>query len=450
MNILNIEELTVLEIKEDRDYFIVAEMASPPSYCPHCGCVPNLQGFGGKTQLIMDTPSHGKRVGISLRRKRYRCKECTRTFMEPLKFVDESRSMTKRLVEYIEKQSLKRTFTSLSEEIGLDEKTIRNVFKDYAKELEKHLHFATPVWLGIDEAHLLHNFRCVISNVKDKTILEMLKERSKPTVISYLSRLPDKDRVEIVCMDMWQPYRDAANATLPHAKVVIDKFHVVKGASIALEGIRKSIRQGLTDKQRKTLMHDRFTLLKRKSSLKPFEQMKLESWTANYPELGLAYKLKEDFYEIFDDSKDRYEAYDRYQAWKGEMPSSMVPHFEPLMTSMRNWEPEILNYFELPSKRATNAYTEALNGLIKIVNRNGRGYSFDVLRAKILFTEGVQKVKRNNYKHKDTAEVGANIADGDLESIVQYMLENFDRNPGETFSTLTQDMTDEEKELFST
>jgi len=29
-------------------------------------------------------------------------------------------------------------------------------------------------------------------------------------------------------------------------------------------------------------------------------------------------------------------------------------------------------------------------------------------------------------------------------------LENFDRNPGETFSTLTQDMTDEEKELFST
>lgn len=32
----------------------------------------------------------------------------------------------------------------------------------------------------------------------------------------------------------------------------------------------------------------------------------------------------------------------------------------------------------------TNAYTEAMNGLIKIANRAGRGYSFEVLRARML------------------------------------------------------------------
>lgn len=48
--------------------------------------------------------------------------------------------------------------------------------------------------------------------------------------------------------------------------------------------------------------------------------------------------------------------------------------------------------------RITNAYTESLNSLIRVVNRLGRGYSFDALRAKILFTEGLQKERKPKYQ----------------------------------------------------
>ena len=34
--------------------------------------------------------------------------------------------------------------------------------------------------------------------------------------------------------------------------------------------------------------------------------------------------------------------------------------------------------------RVTNAYTEAMNGILKQINRRGRGYTFPVLRARIL------------------------------------------------------------------
>jgi len=34
---------------------------------------------------------------------------------------------------------------------------------------------------------------------------------------------------------------------------------------------------------------------------------------------------------------------------------------------------------------ATNAYTESINNIIKHIERIGRGYSFDFLRAKVLF-----------------------------------------------------------------
>jgi hypothetical protein len=37
--------------------------------------------------------------------------------------------------------SLKRTFVSISDDIGLDEKTIRNIFRDYINRLEKTVQF---------------------------------------------------------------------------------------------------------------------------------------------------------------------------------------------------------------------------------------------------------------------------------------------------------------------
>lgn len=52
-------------------------------------------------------------------------------------------------------------------------------------------------------------------------------------------------------------------------------------------------------------------------------------------------------------------------------------------------------YFDHP---VTNAYTESLNNLIRVMNRLGRGYSFEALRAKILFTEGVCKIKKPKFQ----------------------------------------------------
>ena len=60
----------------------------------------------------------------------------------------------------------------------------------------------------------------------------------------------------------------------------------------------------------------------------------------------------------------------------------------PRPRKRRNWQPYILAYFDHP---VTNAYTESLNNLIRVMNRLGRGYSFEALRAKILFSEGAFK-----------------------------------------------------------
>ncbi len=46
-------------------------------------------------------------------------------------------------------QGLRSTFTGIAEGIGLDEKTVRHIFRDHVDELEKTVRFETPTWVGI-------------------------------------------------------------------------------------------------------------------------------------------------------------------------------------------------------------------------------------------------------------------------------------------------------------
>jgi hypothetical protein len=58
--------------------------------------------------------------------------------------------------------------------------------------------------------------------------------------------------------------------------------------------------------------------------------------------------------------------------------------------AFKNWRNEIFNYWD---HRITNAFTESLNGKIRELHRAGRGYSFEVLRARIISKTSLHKVK---------------------------------------------------------
>jgi transposase len=380
-NILGLQNLNVIsKTQTEHAYYIDAESNRQVIACEHCFSG-DFKGHGIKKQLFMDTQIHGLRTAITVLRKRFLCKTCGKTFMERLPDMDEKRLATKRLVTWVKKRALDHTFASVSHDTGLDEKTIRNIFKDYIIELEKQFKVATPRWLGIDECHLNKTMRCVITNIEHQTAVEMFEYRKQEFVATALYRMPDKDKVELITMDMWRPYSALAKAAFPNAKVVIDKFHVLKMANEALEDARKSLKKELNAKERKAMLGDRFVMLKRGKDLVLKEELKLEGILLTYPVLNQAYMAKEAFYSIWDaDSKQK--AIDLYESWRDGIPNDIRPYYSDLLRVMHNWEVEIFNYFDHP---ITNAYTECLNGLIKIMNRLGRGYSFDVLRAKVLF-----------------------------------------------------------------
>lgn len=402
-NGLNLDLYNVKDFKEDIDIYNflveVVPILSPP-VCPENGCVPDFHKFGRKKQLFMDTTMHNKRVGITVDRRRFRCKQCGYTFWEDLPDMDDKRFMTQRLIEYIRKASLQRTFTSIADEIGIDEKSVRNIFRDYVAELEREIEFETPRWMGMDEIHILKKPRFVCTNVEQRTVVDIIKNREQNTVIAFLDSLPNIDRIKYVTIDMWNPYRRAVHTVLPWSTIVIDKFHIVKKANEALEKFRRHHRSELPQKQRRQLMRDRWVLLSRKRDLTPKDIFLLETWTLNYPLLAEAYELKEELFNIWDLDK-KVEAYHKFQAWKQKIPKELKPFFQELVTASENWEEEFFAYFDSP-KKLTNAYTEGLNSLIRHANRMGRGYSFEALRAKILFTEGFRKEKKVRHSKRSS------------------------------------------------
>lgn len=435
-NILNLPVLNVLQVREDEhDYHVDAEVASAVKACASCQST-DVVGWGAQEILVRDLPMHGKRVGIYLRARRFRCNRCEKTSFERIPAVSEKRNMTERLVKWIGQQSLKRVFTSIADEAGVDEKTVRNIFRDYVTDLERDVRVQIPRWLGIDEIHIIKKPRCVIANIEANAIVDILPDRNKKTVAAYLQSIRPRARVKFVAMDMWAPSRDAVATVFPDATIVIDKFHVVRMANVAMEQVRKALRAELAPKERRSLMHDRFILLKRERDLTAQERFLLDSWTSRHVELGEAYRLKERFFALYD-AKDRHDAADAYGKWATSIPPSLASAFSPITTAWRSWHDLILNYFEHP---VTNAYTESLNNLIRVMNRLGRGYSFEALRAKLLFTEGLNKSARPRFERKSKSQVLPYVtyAPGRGRMRVPTFADPDDVNLGVYIPTLTQ------------
>lgn len=387
---LRLPDYRVESITEtEHDYHVKATISGIGNRCPQCQSVLNVIGHGRNEILVHDLPSHGKRVGIYIDAPRFRCKSCGKAFMGELPGVNPARRMTDRLVRWIGKQSLKNTFARVADEIGLDEKTVRNVFRDHIAELEKRYKFETPDVLGIDEIHLIKP-RCVLTNISKGTVVDVLKDRNKDTVTAYLAGLKEKKNIRTVTIDMWRPYKDAVEVVLPHCGIVIDKFHVVKMANESLDRVRKSLKDTLTPAQLRTLKSDRYVLLKRERDLTDKDWLLLDGWTKNYPPLAEAYRAKETFYGIYE-ATNRRKAEIKYREWRITLPAAQHEPYKPLLTAMDNWSPYIFNYFD---HRVTNALTESLNAGIREFDRAGRGYSFEALRAKVLFTRGIHKTER--------------------------------------------------------
>lgn len=386
--ILNLPGLRVLDMKElETEYHVKAEPMAISRLCPACGEVHRVQRHDRRSMFVRDLPTHGKTMMIHLDVPRLICLVCRKTWMAVIQEVDANYQMTERLVRWIGRQSLEYTFAEMAKQVGIDEKTVRTIFDSYVAALEKEFARETPVWLGIDEIKL-GRFRAVFTNIQGRTLVDMLSDRYYTSIVKFLESLPNKERITHVGSDMWRPYRLAVLKVLPQAKLVVDKFHVVSKANAAFDAVRRSIGNLDKKKHSRGLMRAHKLFAKRQADLNDEQWLTVSGWLNSFPLLQAAYDLKERLYKVYE-VQTKEEAWGEYLAWEASIPDELAKPFRPVKTAFRNWKPYILNYFD--DERVTNAFTESFNAKIRRVYRDGRGYTFERLRAKVLFTDRLQK-----------------------------------------------------------
>lgn len=391
IDLLNLPGIEPIDMLKDSKALIIVAKAKEVEVpnCPDCG-VP-MHKHGTRKNKFSDTPLYMEPVRLEIQRPRFRCEKCGTMAMPELSFLDDKRRATKRLVDVIRQQCLSTTFRALADQTGVAVNTVKNIAHDLIQELEATVKYETPVIMGIDEVNLAGDYRCVITNLATNNVFEMLEHRTQDHLKPFFKDLADREKVEWVCTDMWRPFKRSFAQYLPNAKLVIDKFHVVKMASEALEEERKKYQVQLSKEDRIYVKKSiRWLTLKRPENLTPTEQKALAIVREQIPELSIAYDFKEMFFKIYDEP-DKRKAQNAFEAWENSLPSKGMEPFKKIAKTVRNHYDDIFAYWDAPFP-ITNAYTEGLNGLIKMSNRLGRGYSYEIIRAKTLYSAEARKV----------------------------------------------------------
>lgn len=394
VDILQLEGVKTVGYRAEDDQIIVTveHDEEPLQSCPDCGG--QLYKHGNRTNTFADAPLHMQPTKLEVIRPRYRCKGCKKLVTPELVFLDEKRRATKRLVQQVRKRCLDRTFTQIADDTGVTLNTIKNITLDFIEELERDVKFETPTIMGIDELKLAGEYRCVVTNIGMSTLYDMLPNRTQKTLIPYFAALPDPEKVEWVCTDMWRPFKRSFQPYLPNATLVIDKFHVVRMANNALEIERKSLQSLMTRQERVRMKkHVRWLFLRRYSTLDAEQLESLHEVATLHPELKLAYDIKEDFFDIYE-ARNKSEAIKRFHDWERNLPSGSKS-FRDVAKTVNNHFEDIFAYWDSPA-RITNAYTEGNNALTRVANRMGRGYTFDVIRAKMLYNKIARSISTIN------------------------------------------------------
>jgi len=228
------------------------------------------------------------------------------------------------------------------------------------------------------------SYYLIISAPELGIVLDVLKDRKKASLEAWFDERGADwcAAVEVCCADMWDAYHEAAQAKLPHARLTVDRFHVMKNLNDAVTKARRAIQKQADDATKALLKGCRWLLVKNAENLTAEEQAKLQAMLAASPALKTCYELKEAFRAWFNQSGNRAEAEQSLDDWLAQVQASGLKALQAFTQTLANWRERILNYFD---GRHSNGFAEGVNLKIKMINRRGFGYrNFANFRLHIL------------------------------------------------------------------
>ena len=382
-----------LRKEDDRDVLhLMCAHRNDVAICPRCGAFTDSL-HEEKKRCVRHLDILGKKTFLHFLSRRFKCSDCGKEFTEELDFVDQFRGQSLDFEMHIYRHCLSDDRKDVAIREGLSQSTVKGIFLRFAKMKVGPGHARRcPRVLEIDEISFKkrhRQFAPVLSDIERKCIPDILPERSKEALEKWRDRFDESQRktVRYVSIDMWPPYFHAVRRKLPKARILADRFHVVKHLNERITTIRRKCQRNAPKEIAEVFKGSRWILVRNRKDLSARDEKKFKQVLEACPERRTIYLLKEEFGFIFERAKDRGKAekYLRVSKLKaGYTGNSFLSKF---VKTLENWWNEILNCF---FERITNGFVEGLNRALRAIIRRAFGYrNFENFRYQALAEQNV-------------------------------------------------------------
>ena len=363
---------------------IFAEALDAPRLCPCCGGG-RLHSKGHYERRVRHLDCFGHPSQLVIRCRRYRCLECSRSFVQPLPGIMPGRRSTEPWRQTIfERHHDGICAATLARREELGQATVGRIYAQFTERKAKvRLSLDCPRVLGIDE-HTLHRgqrFATTFCDLKKHRVFDLSKGRSESELSGYLSTLRGRQRVRVVCIDLSNPYRSMVRRWFPRALIVADRFHAIRLVGMHLLKLSRQLCPDLGwNRSWLGLLRtraDRLDALKRE---------RLAQLFAKHPALEGIYQIKEKLCDLLRlKHQTKRQCRQHIPKLLGLIDTLKASGLEPACTlakSLTGWKEEIVRMWRFTRN---NGITEGFHRKMKLIQRRAYGFrSFDNYRLRVI------------------------------------------------------------------
>jgi transposase len=330
----------------------------------------------------------GWRIYLEFERWRVKCPGCGGVHVEQLDWLAKNPRYTQRFAMHVGTLCRDMTNKAVAEMERLHHSTVKDLDKLYMQSQVERAGLPAPRAIGIDEISIRkgHNYRVIVSDLdRGRPIWVGGEGRKEADIDLFFKALGEKKSacIELAAIDMWKPFRNSLAKNAPNARIVFDKFHILRHLSTALDAVRRAEYKRLSGKERTYIKGQRYTLLSRRANLNLDGRRALKKLLKANRRLNTAYLLKESFGQLWDYRTERG-ARAFFERWKDSLKWQRLKPYQKFARMIDAHWHGIASYCH-PDNKVSLGLVEGLNNKIRVLQRRAYGYrDEEYLRLKII------------------------------------------------------------------
>jgi len=173
-----------------------------------------------------------RRTLLQFKAHKFYCRTCGSYFNQQFSGIGKHQRATERLQKQIfHSHTQGVSQQALAKDFKLGKATIERWYhKRYQIEHQELKGSPCPQVLGIDEHFFSkkQGYATTFCDLRKHKIFDVVKGCSRHDLKTYLEQLPGKERVKVICIDLSSRYRYLIKCYFPNAKIVADRFHIIR------------------------------------------------------------------------------------------------------------------------------------------------------------------------------------------------------------------------------